>query len=198
MDQLTSNRSFEGHTISEGEIWKLAGYKKCSFRSARLIELATDHCEFLDCDFTGARLGGSIHRSTSFLNCNFTDADLYGALFENCRMVGSSFAGSNVSDLKVKGGDWSFVQMRMQELDRVDFSGVKLANADFYAASLEKACFHSCVLVDANLANAKMRGADLRGADLSGVNLKDVDLKGARMNIEQAILFAACHGIVIE
>jgi uncharacterized protein YjbI with pentapeptide repeats len=193
-----SSESFDGFTLSSEETWSNCRFVKCTFRASRLIDFSTERCEFQDCDLTGARLGSSVHRSSAFLNCKFIDADLYGATFENCRVIGCSFAGANLEALKVAGGDWSYAQFRMQDLDGIDFSGVKLHGADFYGASLLKACFRNAVLTEAILSRAKLRHADLRGADLTGVQLKDVDLKGARMTIDQAVLFAACHGIVIE
>ena len=69
-----------------------------------------------------------------------------------------------------------------------DLTGCDLTKADLREADLERA----------EVRQAKLAGADLRGANVAGIRLQDVGLKGARMDHGQALLFARCHGIIVE
>lgn len=125
-EESYSHCDLSGFAAGEQRSFRNCRFEACTFHSARLMDLLTDRCEFHECDFTAARLGGSRHLASSFLNCKFTDADLYGAKFENCRTVGCNLLGANLSNLIVLEGDWSYAQFRMQNLDGIDFSHVKL------------------------------------------------------------------------
>ncbi len=190
--------SFDGLRVEAGTVFERCHFSKCTFRSARLSELESTGSTFDECDFSGANLSSSKHRGSSFLNCDFSGADLFGAQLQSCRMVGSVFAETVLTASTIVGGDWSYVSLRMQELAGFDLHEVKLEGADLYAADLSGAILRGAVLTKANLAEAKLRKADLRGAEIAGIDFKNVDVKGARLNVEQALVFAMSFGIEIE
>ena len=99
---------------------------------------------------------------------------------------------------RLKGGDWSYASLRMQKLDRFDLQDMKLEGADLFACSLKEADLRRSDLTKANLQMAKLNKADLRGAELSGVDFRRVEVKGARMTVDQALLFAMSYGIELE
>ncbi len=80
--------------------------------------------------------------------------------------VGEDLCGIDLSDLDLKGINFS----------RANFSGVILKNANFGGANLTNA-----ILTDADLAHADLTSAILTGADLSGANLTNTILKGAEL-----------------
>ena len=113
-------------------------------------------------------------------------------------MVGSGFEATNISGLKVTGGDWSFVNMRYQDLVGFKLVRVKLKGADFAGANLSKCDLTESVLDEANLFQTNLTSADLRRASLNKTDLRPANLNKSRMDIAQAIHFAQCYGIIVE
>ncbi len=113
-------------------------------------------------------------------------------------MIGSAFDGANLSGIVVQGGDWSFVNLRFQDLDGLDLREVRFKGADFAGASMKKCDLRDSVLDGASVTNLKLQKSDFRGASLNEVDLRTADLKGARFDIPQAIHFAQCFGIIVE
>jgi fluoroquinolone resistance protein len=196
--EVFTDRAFDGFDAPESRQWEECRFVRCTFRQARLGELKTRACEFDECDFTGADLSSTKHLRSSFLNCNLSGANLFGSQFDNCIMVGSIFDNSRLDALRITRGNWSYVRLRMQDLKGFSFEGVVLEGADFYGSDLTGVSFRNADLRKATIAQAKLRDSDLRGAQLEGIDFREVDVEGARMTLDQAVLFAMCHGIVIE
>jgi fluoroquinolone resistance protein len=194
------NREVAGKDLTDLRVEAMENCRleKCDLRGARLSELITQGCTFNECNFAGANVSSSKHRGTSFLNCDFSGTELFGANLEHCRLVGSVFAEAILTAARIKGGDWSYSVLRMQELDRFDMREMKLEGADLYACSLIEADLRDSKLDKANLQLAKLTKADLRGASVVGVDFRNVEVKGARMTIDQALMFAMCYGIELE
>ena len=113
---------------------------RCRFWGARLSEARIEGCHFEECDFARARLNAAECHASSFLNCLFTDAYLFLARFDDCRLLGTSFAGADMGGLTIVGGDWSWANLRHQSLVKQDLHAVKFLGADFYGADLTGGC----------------------------------------------------------
>jgi uncharacterized protein YjbI with pentapeptide repeats len=88
----------------------------------------------------------------------------------------------------------------MAKLERVSFSGCRMEECDFYAASLEDVLFEDCTLREAAFDEARLTRVELRRCDLTG--LRGVEaFRGVRMPwndvLENAPLFAAALGVEI-
>ncbi len=190
-------QSFEDVDFSGSE---LRGVRlvRCSLRRSQLTEVTTYGCQFTDCNFSNARLNGSTHKGSSFTNCSFMNTNLFAARFEDCKLTGSRFRGSDFTNLTVTGGDWSWVNFRLENLEGVQLQKVKLVETDFYDSILKNADLSGSILTRANLDHALLEGCDLRGADLDGVAFDNVNLRGARLDVAGAIRFAQAHGAIVE
>ena len=92
--------------------------------------------------------------------------------------------------LKIAGGDWSYANLRFQDLKGRSLRGVLLVGADFCECGLEKVDLRDADLTRAHLAGARLAGADLRGAILDGIDLATLDLRDVRLDIVQAVALA--------
>jgi fluoroquinolone resistance protein len=196
--QEFSGEAFTSLPIDHGEILESCSFVRCSFEGAWLESVETKSCLFEECSFVNAQMNGSGHCSSSFLNCDFSRAALFGTHFTECRLVGSNLASADLTALRVQGGDWSYCILRLQKLDRTNFSNVKLAGADLYGCSLRNCDFSKANLAGANLQQCDLRASDLRSADLTDTDLKTAKLKDARITVDIAILFAMSHGMLVE
>ena len=77
--------------------------------------------------------------------------------------------------------DWVRMNDELGGTD-ADLRGTDLSNADLDRARLQ---------------NAKLRGANLRGASTEEVNWRSFELTGVRIDLMQAVQFAATHGAVV-
>lgn len=168
------------------------------FRDDDLCALRTERCVFTDCDFSGANLAESSHFGSAFRNCRFSRTTLWHSTFRNCSLIGSVFEDC---------------RMRPAVFDEVDFTLAVLAGADLRGLDLSGCRFREASLVGADLRKAELRGADLLGVRAEGLRLLEADLRsarvdpalwttaacrGARIDVTQALAFAAAHGLDID
>jgi uncharacterized protein YjbI with pentapeptide repeats len=152
-----------------------------------LSRLQTHQVVFTECDFSGVNLAESEHQGSAFRNCTFNMTTLWHSTFRQCSMLGSVFVRCQLRP--VLGGN---------DLRGIDFSGCRLRETN---------------LVEADLRKALLRGADLSGARTTGIRLDEADLRGAtvdaslwttaslartRIDIDQAIAYAAAHGLRLD
>jgi uncharacterized protein YjbI with pentapeptide repeats len=132
------------------------------------------------------------------MNCQFGLADLFGSSFTNCKMIGSVFAETNMTGITIKGGNWSYTNLRNQHFKGSDFSEIDFTNADLTGCNLEGTTFYNTRLIHTNLQNAKIKGSDLRGAIIKGVNLSLLELKDVQIDVPQCIMLALSLGAKVE
>jgi uncharacterized protein YjbI with pentapeptide repeats len=201
MQELTDvefeDQSFDDLDLFEAD-WRNARFVKCRFQGIDLRVSRTDHCLFDTCVFTAARLNLSEHTGSAFVNCSFRMAKLFRARFVECKLTGSHFDQADLGSLVVSGGDWSYVNLRMQDLSGRKFRSLRLVNADLYGCDLRKTDLRDADLSNASLGQAQLGGADLRGATLDGVDLTSFDLRGVRIDLAQAIAVASAHGAIVD
>lgn len=163
-----------------------------------MAECNISRCTFEDCDFSNACANAAVFTDTSLLNCTLDKIYLFLARFDNCRMLGTSFADADMDGITVRGGDWSWTNLRLQNLKGLDLSEVKLVGADLYAADLTECNLTNADLTKTSLKDANLTSADLRGATLSESDLSTATLKETRLDVPQAIYYAQCRGAVVE
>jgi uncharacterized protein YjbI with pentapeptide repeats len=104
-------------------------------------------------------------------------------------------------------------RMRPMTLDEVDFTLAVLGGNDLRGVDLSGCRLRETSLVQTDLRKAVLCGADLTGARTTGTRLEDADLRGAvvdpslwttaslagsRIDIEQALAYAAAHGLRMD
>ena len=142
----------EGATFGE----ELAGrelegdvFVQCDLRGADLRETTTRGCRFDRCNLVNADLSGSVHEGSAFLNCDLRGATLSTTTWRGCKLTGSDLTDARLLAITIVEGDWSYVNLRLQQLSGVDLTGVRLTGAD---------------LSEADLTGAVLTGADLTRA----------------------------------
>jgi uncharacterized protein YjbI with pentapeptide repeats len=94
-DQQYINEDFSDIDLSQRELRGIR-FINCSFKGATFEDTESFGCDFSECDFRAAKLNASIHHNTAFTNCNFRFTSLFGAQFDECKMLGSGFAETNI------------------------------------------------------------------------------------------------------
>ena len=179
-------------------IWTDREFVGHDFGDEDLSGLHTQRVVFDDCNFSGATLSESEHTGTAFRNCRFDRATLWHSVFRQCSLLGSMF---------------SQCRLRPVTFDEVDFTLAVLGGADLAAPTCPGAGCAKHRWWSADLRKAVLRNADLTGARTIGTRLDDADLRGARVDptfwttarlpdakvdIHQALAFAAAHGLDVH
>jgi uncharacterized protein YjbI with pentapeptide repeats len=143
------------------------------FRDDDLSRLRTERVVFTECDFSGVNLAESEHLGSAFRNCTFKLTALWQSTFRQCSMLGSVFERC---------------RMRPLTLDEVDFTLAVLGGNDLRGVDLS-----GCRLRETSLVQT-----DLRGAVADPSLWTTASLTRARVDIAQALAYAAAHGLRMD
>ncbi|MCW2625403.1 pentapeptide repeat-containing protein [Mycobacterium sp.] len=179
---LWAEREFDGH----------------DFRDDDLRGLRTERVVFTECDFSGVDLAESEHVGSAFRNCTFQRASLWQSTFRHCSFLGSVFTECRMRPMKLIEVDFTLAVLGGADLRGVDLSDCRMREASLVEADLRKAVLRRADLSGARLQNAKLDEADLRGARVDPTLWTAAALRGAKVDIEQAIAYAAAHGLDIH
>lgn len=168
------------------------------FRDEDLSRLRTERVLFTECDFSGVNLAESEHRGSAFRNCNFHLTTLWHSTFRQCSMLGSVFVQCRLRPLRLEEVDFTLAVLGGNDLRGVDFSGCRLREANLVEADLRKTRLCGTDLTGARTTGTRMADADLRGAIVDPSLWTTASLPGARVDIAQALAYAAAHGLRLD
>lgn len=174
-----SDREFTGHEFSDED----------------LSGLHTERVVFTECDFGGADLAESVHLGSAFRNCRFVRTTLWHSIFRHCSMMGSTFEDCRLRPIVCEEVDFTLAVLAGADLRGVDLSGSRLREASLVQADLRNAVLRGADLTGARTQGLRLEGADLRGARLDPTLWTTAACRGARIDIAQALGFAAAHGL---
>ena len=168
-------------------------------------DLRSLHLE--SCILQAAAMPRAAIRSAKWKDVRFSECDLANveirALtairveFLGCRMTGVRLNEAGWQNVLVSGGDQRYAQFRFSTLQKSEFDGCDLEDADFYGADLRGCIFRRCNLRNAEMSKAKLVGADFRGSTIDGLRLAAEDVAGAIVDAAQALSLAPLLGIRI-
>jgi uncharacterized protein YjbI with pentapeptide repeats len=87
---------------------------------------------------------------------------------------------------------------RKPDLRTVDLSDCRLREASLVGADLRKAVLRGADLTGARTQDARLDDADLRGARVDPTFWTTAKVRGAKIDIDQAVSYAAAHGLDIH
>ncbi|MFG1930370.1 pentapeptide repeat-containing protein [Mycobacterium sp. NPDC048908] len=182
----------------DDEVWTEREYDGQDFRDEDLSRLRTERVVFTECDFSGADLSESEHVGSAFRNCTFRRTSLLHSVFRHCSFLGSVFTDCRMRPIEFVEVDFTLTVLGASDLRGIDLSDCRLREAGLVEADLRKAVLRRADLSGARVQNAKLGEADLRGARVDPTLWTTAALRGAKVDIEQAMAFAAAHGLDIH
>jgi uncharacterized protein YjbI with pentapeptide repeats len=150
------------------------------------------------CVFRNVRFNASDHHGAAFTNCVFERCNFFDARFTDCKLVGSAFTECAFDQLRVDGGDWSFVGLVDADLRRASFTGVRMREADLNGVKGQGMTLRGSDLSGAQFAKATFDKADLRGSDLTAIDPWTVGLRDAVVDGDQAVVLAIALGLDVR
>ena len=167
------------------------------FRDEDLSGLRTERVVYTECDFTGADLSDSEHTGSAFRNCTFRRTSLWHSTFRHCSFLGSTFVECRMRPLTLVEVDFTLAVLGGMDLRKTDLSDCRLRETSLVGADLREAVLARADLSGDRVQNPRFDGADLRAARDDPTFWTTAKLRGAKVDIEQAIRFAAAHGLDI-
>jgi uncharacterized protein YjbI with pentapeptide repeats len=168
------------------------------FRDEDFSRLQTERVLFTECDFSGVDLGESENYGSAFRNCTFKLTTLWHSTFRQCSMLGSVFVQCRLRPLMLDEVDFTLAVLGGADLRGVDLSGCRLREASLVEADLRKTLLRGADLTGARTTGTRMDDADLRGATVDPSLWTTASLTRARIDIEQALAYAAAHGLRLD
>jgi uncharacterized protein YjbI with pentapeptide repeats len=177
------------------EVWVEREFDGHDFRDDDLSRLRTERVVFTECDFSGVDLAESEHFGSAFRNCTFRRTSLLHSTFHNCSFLGSVFTECRMRPMKLVEVDFTLAVLGGADLRGLDLSDCRLREAGLVEADLRKAVLRRADLTGARVQNAKFDEADLRAARVDPTLWTTAKLRGAKVDIDQALAYAAAHGL---
>lgn len=165
------------------------------FRDEDLFGLHTERMVFTECDFSGANLAESVHLGSAFRNCRFVRTNLWHSTFRHCSLLGSAFEDCRLRPILCEEVDFTLAVLGGADLREVDLSGCRLRETSLVAADLRGAVLCGADFAGARTQGLRLEGADLRGARIDPTLWTTASCRGARIDLVQALAFAAAHGL---
>jgi uncharacterized protein YjbI with pentapeptide repeats len=168
------------------------------FRDDDLSRLRTERVVFTECDFSGVNLAESEHLGSAFRNCTFNLTMLWHSIFRQCSMLGSVFERCRMRPLTLDEVDFTLAVLGGNDLRGVDLSGCRLRETSLVQTDLRKAVLCGADLTGARTTGTRLDDADLRGAVVDPSLWTTASLTRARVDIAQALAYAAAHGLRMD
>jgi uncharacterized protein YjbI with pentapeptide repeats len=184
--------------VTDATAWVDEEFVGRDFRDEDLSRLRTERVVFDDCDFGGVDLSESEHVGSAFRNCRFRRTTLWHSTFKHCSLMGSEFTECRLRPLVLMEVDLTLAVLGGCDLRGVDLSDCRLREAGLVGADLRKAVLRRADLSGVRCNGAKFDEADLRGARVDPTLWTTVALRGARIDIGQALAYAAAHGLDVH
>lgn len=177
-NQNLAGRSFKGQRMTG------ADFSKSDLRNADF-----SYSVLTGADFSRANLSGANFSHATLTGCDLSHAQLDGVNFDNVNMTGCDVdarslvpkqAGAVLRGCRV-GCDFSYADLRGQDLRNLSLQGVDLSHSDLRGADLSGSHFQGVDLSGARLDGARLNNTDFEGCDLSKIDLHAVDFSNARI-----------------
>ncbi|WP_031714091.1 pentapeptide repeat-containing protein, partial [Mycobacterium tuberculosis] len=142
-------------------------------------------------------LAESQHRGSAFRNCTFERTTLWHSTFAQCSMLGSVFVACRLRPLTLDDVDFTLAVLGGNDLRGLNLTGCRLRETSLVDTDLRKCVLRGADLSGARTTGARLDDADLRGATVDPVLWRTASLVGARVDVDQAVAFAAAHGLCL-
>jgi uncharacterized protein YjbI with pentapeptide repeats len=179
-------------------VWTEREFVEHDFRDDDLNRLRTERVVFTECDFSGVDMTESEHVGSAFRNCTFRRTSLWHSTFRHCSMLGSVFAECRLRPVTLVEVDFTLAVLGECDLRGVDLSDCRLSEAGLVKTDLRKALLRRADLRGARTQDTRLEEADLRGARIDPTLWTTASLRGARVDIDQALAYAAAHGLDVH
>lgn len=190
--ELEDERIISDARIEDCELYNHTAFRACfdrvvfsnvvvrgtSLRRAEFTDVLFDNCDLSNMDLTEAIFHRVTFRSCKLLGIDLSEATLRNVQFEQCYA--------------------DYAVLRFADIKNVRLEKSSFAKADFFKMSLSHTYFYDTNLDQAQFSQTKLAGIDLSRCQFDALGATLEDLRGCIISPEQAVVFAALFGLVVN
>jgi len=145
-----------------------------------------------------ANLNNIIFEKCDLSNVDFSQCCIDRVHFTNCKLVGLNMAEASLRNVVFDNCNAAYAVMRYLDCKKVNFLNTSFTEADLYSAKLTDVSFSRCNLDKVQFSGTKLAGIDLSTCLFYQLALTPDDLRNCIIAPEQAIALANIFGVVIK
>ncbi|MFF2889398.1 pentapeptide repeat-containing protein [Paenibacillus sp. NPDC057967] len=153
---------------------------------------------FADTSWARMELTDVIFEKCDFSNADWTDAVLHRTEFRDCKMIGMQLTGATIRNVLIDNALADYASLRVSNTKQFIIQDSSLSRADFCFAKLQKTELSRCNIDRAQFSGTPLSGMDLSDCEFNGLSVNIEDLKGCMISREQAYVFAALFGLIVN
>jgi uncharacterized protein YjbI with pentapeptide repeats len=180
-------------SLGSGATWSGVLADRTLVLPEQVYDLELVECVWRDVDAAERRFSGLTCRDVRFERCDFSAALLTGAHltrvhFVGCRLTGTGFSGSELTDVVIEDGVVNMADFRASTSSFLWIRNTSLQRADFSDARLRNSAFLDCDLDGIDLSGARIAGLSLHGSKLQSIRGTSALLDaGLRIDADQVV-----------
>lgn len=153
---------------------------------------------FADTSWSRMELTDIIFEKCDLSNADWTDAVIHRTEFRDCKMIGMQLTGATIRNVLIDNALADYASLRVSNTKQLVIQDSSLSRADLCFAKLQKTELTRCNIDRAQFSGTPLGGMDLSDCEFNGLSVNVEDLKGCIISREQAYVFAALFGLVLN
>ncbi|WP_094602980.1 hypothetical protein SPSIL_040840 [Sporomusa silvacetica DSM 10669] len=145
-----------------------------------------------------AKITDTIFEKCDLSNVNFSQCFMDRVRLTNCKLVGIDMTEASLRNIVFEDCNAAYSVLRFTNCKKVNFHNSSFAEADLYSATLTDVNFAHCNLDKVQFSGTKLAGIDLSTCQFYQLGLTPDNLRGCIIAPEQAIALANIFGVVIK
>ncbi|QIL51143.1 hypothetical protein G7084_07475 [Weissella coleopterorum] len=193
----------ENKVMSLDEVEIGEKYFKCEFTFSNgnllLDDITFDSCIFKQDDFSLADI-----LDCTFINCDlsnflFNESNIYRTKFKNDRLLGSSWIGANLKDIKIEACQGDLSNFSAAKITKSVFSDTALQEAYFQDVEFKnQIIFDHCNIDAIDVTNTKLKQVQVASSSFSAISFSPELMKGLQLNIQQGMIILNALGLDVK
>jgi Uncharacterized low-complexity proteins len=145
-----------------------------------------------------AKLTDTVFEQCDLSNVDFSQCFMDRVQLTNCKLVGINMTEASLRNVVFDKCNAAYAVLRYFNCKKAKFQNTSFAEADLYSATLTDVSFARCNLDKVQFSGTKLAGIDLSTCQFYQLALTSDDLRGCIIAPEQAIALANIFGVVIK
>ncbi|QDR79538.1 pentapeptide repeat-containing protein [Sporomusa termitida] len=145
-----------------------------------------------------AKLTDTVFEQCDLSNVDFGQCFMDRVRLTNCKLVGINMTEASLRNVVFDNCNAAYAVLRYFKCKKSNFHNTSFAEADLYSATLTDVSFVRCNLDKVQFSGTKLAGIDLSTCQFYQLALTADDLRNCIIAPEQAIALANIFGVVIK
>jgi len=145
-----------------------------------------------------AKITDTVFEQSDLSNADFSRCFMERVQFRNCKMVGINMSEASLRNVVINNCNASYAVLRYFKCSKSAFHNTSFTEADIYSAALTDVGFSCCNLDRVQFTGTKLAGIDLSTCHFFQLALTLNELRGCIVAPAQVVTLATIFGVVIK